>query len=109
VALVRTVISEEHTASIRVTTFGELRTLAVTSTLSTQRRNTTYYIIQVFLHSVIGLLTTTNVPSSLTLSNLVTETIGPSEKSGLTRATRRNITKADILQRPEIITLYSVL
>jgi hypothetical protein len=48
VALVRTIVSENHIASIiRVTTFGELGTaLAVTSNRRTLRRN---YLLALFL------------------------------------------------------------
>jgi hypothetical protein len=46
VALVRTYVSEEHSASIiRVTRIGELGTLAVTSNRRTLRRNTKYIFV----------------------------------------------------------------
>jgi hypothetical protein len=61
VALVRTDVSEERSASIiRVTTIGELGTLAVTSNRCMQQRNTHI----VFMCRVCWLLVTANtVPS----------------------------------------------
>jgi hypothetical protein len=44
----------------------------------------------VLLHSVLQLLVTTNFPSSLILSTLFVEAICSSERSVLTRATRRH-------------------
>jgi hypothetical protein len=55
VALVRTVVSEEHIASIiRVTKIGELGTSAVTRNLRTLRRNTCHpdYGSATFLRNV---------------------------------------------------------
>jgi hypothetical protein len=74
VALLRTDVSEEHTASIiRVTRIGELGTL-------------------VFLRSVLLLLVTANVvPSSQIFVTLMMEALHSSETLVLTRATRRNI------------------
>jgi hypothetical protein len=71
VALVRTDVSEELSASIiRVTRFGELGTLAVTSNRRTLRRT-----IQniVFLRSLRRLLVTANVPTSPNLVTLMME------------------------------------
>jgi hypothetical protein len=57
-----------------------------------------YVFIFVFLRSVHWLLVTANVvPSSLILLTLMIETLSCSETSALTRATRRNVPKDDIL------------
>jgi hypothetical protein len=85
VALVRTDVSEERSASfIRVTRIGELgTTLAVTSNRLTLRG---------FLRSVRRLLITASVVSSSPiLIILMKEALNSSETSVLTRATRRNI------------------
>jgi hypothetical protein len=84
VALVRTDVSEEHSASfIRMTRIGELgTTLAVTSNRCTL----------VFLRSVRRLLVTASVvPSSPILVTLMKEALSSSETSVMTRATRHNI------------------
>jgi hypothetical protein len=87
VALVRTDVSEERSASIvRVTRICELGTLAVTSNRRTLRRNTNS------LQSSM-LLVTANVPRSPILVTLMKEALSSSETSVLTRATRRTSQK----------------
>jgi hypothetical protein len=82
VALVRTDVSEELSASIiRVTRIGELGTM-----LAVLR---THFV---FLCSVHRLLVTASVvPSSLILVTLMMEALSSSETSVLTRDTRHNI------------------
>jgi hypothetical protein len=89
VALVRTDVSEELSAFIRMTSIGELgATLAVTGNRRTL----------VFLRSVRRLLVTTSaVPSSHILVTLMEE-LNPSDTSVLTRVTRRNIPADTILR-----------
>jgi hypothetical protein len=79
VALVKTDVSEEFSASIiRETRIYELETtLAVTGNRRTLRRNTK--------------VTANVVPSSPILVTLMTEALSSSEMSVLIRATRRNI------------------
>jgi hypothetical protein len=78
VALIRTDVSEERSASIiKVTRIGELGTkLAVTSNRPTRVRRL--------------LVTASVVPSSQVLVTLMKETLSSSETSVITRATRRN-------------------
>jgi sulfur relay (sulfurtransferase) DsrC/TusE family protein len=91
VALVRTDVSEELSASfITVTRIGELGTIrTVISNRRTLQRNTTHLV---FLRIVRRLLVKYSVvPSSPILVTLMKEALSSSETSVLTRAIRRNI------------------
>jgi hypothetical protein len=104
VALVRSDISYERSTSIiRVTTIGELDTIAITNDRRTQRRNAIIYyyyyylLILVFLLSVRQLLLTAKMPSSPIILTLMMEVPRSSEMSVLTRTTRRSISEDGIL------------
>jgi hypothetical protein len=101
VALVRTEVSEERSASIiRVTRIGDLgTTLAATSNRRTQRRNTNL------------LVTASVVASSPILVTLMMEALRSYETSVFKRATRRDISEDSILHsdRREDLKCYIAL
>jgi hypothetical protein len=113
VALVRTDVSEEPSATItRTTRIGELgATLAATNNRHTLRRNIKHYstatkYFLVFLRSVARLLVTANVvPSSPILVTLMMDALRSSEILALRRATRHNIPEDGILQNLERLLL----
>jgi hypothetical protein len=84
VALVRTGVSEERSASInRGTIIGEIETTV--AVISSRRMQV------VFRCSFRRLLVTVNVPNSLILVTLMMEALSSSETPVPTRATQRNI------------------